>query len=142
MGDRELLGIPEWLALTLWLVVFVSIVSAFAVRNTRRQIGATRARRHNPTRDEFMASMSPDVSCRTAEFLWETAIVYLEPQLAPHPDDDLVKDLPIDEDDWSMDWPRAYAEREGFHESNLPDWPKDWSVTLRNYGRWLDMGPT
>ena len=88
--------------------------------------------------------MSPDVSGEASEFLWEIALSYLEGwpwNLAPHPDDDLSKDLPVDEEDWSMDWPREWAERKGFHVSNLADWPEDWLPTIRNYGRWLDMSP-
>ncbi|MDN3646796.1 hypothetical protein QWY75_11345 [Pontixanthobacter aestiaquae] len=50
-------------------------------------------------------------------------------------------DLPIDEDDWGVDWPRIYSEGQGFHESHFPDWPENWLVTIRNYGRWLDMAP-
>jgi len=85
--------------------------------------------------------MSSDVSAQTAKFLWDTAIVYLQPKLTPHPDDNMVRDLPIDDGDWSLDWPREYAEQNGFDEGDLPDWPKGWPVTLRNYGRWLEMGP-
>ncbi|WP_324261897.1 hypothetical protein U4960_01745 [Altererythrobacter sp. H2] len=91
-----------------------------------------------------MELMVSDVSEDAARFLWQTTLSCLkfhEPSLTPHPDDDLIKDLPIDDDDISMDWPREWAERRGFHESNLPDWPKNWPVTIRNYGRWLDMGP-
>jgi len=88
--------------------------------------------------------MRADVSREAALFLWQTALPYLDfhkPPLTPHPDDDLIKDLPIDSDDISMDWPKHWAERHGFHDSNLPDWPKGWPVTIRNYGRWLDMRP-
>jgi len=85
--------------------------------------------------------MGTDVSRETSEFLWQTLIVYLEPKLAPHPDDSLIDDLPIAGDDWSMDWPRDFAEARDFHHTNLPDWPADWPITVRNYGRWLDLGP-
>ena len=91
-----------------------------------------------------MVMMRADVSEEAASFLWQTALPYLDchkPPLTPHPDDDLVRDLPIDADEISMDWPRDWAERGGFHDSNLPDWPKEWPATIRNYGRWLDMGP-
>ncbi|WP_170234895.1 hypothetical protein [Croceicoccus sediminis] len=53
----------------------------------------------------------------------------------------MVRDLPIDEDDWSLDWPRDFARHHGFDESDLPDWPEGWPVTIRNYGRWLNMRP-
>lgn len=139
-----LAALPDWLLATLVVGAFLGILFGVAWRNTKRQIRETLARRSNPTETEFMGLMSGDVSEEAARFLWQTTLPYLEfhkPPLTPHPDDDLVKDLPIDDDDISMDWPREWAEQQGFHESNLPDWPKEWSVTLRNYGRWLDMGP-
>lgn len=84
--------------------------------------------------------MRPDVTEATAHFLWDTAALYLRPRLAPHPDDDLVRDLPIDNGDWSVDWPREFADLHGFSESSYPDWPSDWAVTMRNFGKWLDFG--
>ncbi|MBX7532876.1 hypothetical protein K3165_08075 [Qipengyuania sp. 1XM1-15A] len=135
------LGIPEWLAGTLFVVGFLLIVGAVAWRNTARQIARTEAKRVSPTRDQFIAMMAPDVSGETACFLWDTAIEYLEPRLAPHPDDDLAKDLPIADEDWSIYWPDEYAEMKGFNASNLADWPDDWPPTLRNFGKWLDMSP-
>ena len=57
--------------------------------------------------------MRPDVSEQASAFLWKSALPYLEllrPALTPHPDDDLVSDLPIDDDDFGMDWPREWAE--------------------------------
>lgn len=84
--------------------------------------------------------MRPDTMEATANFLWDTAVIYLQPRLAPHPDDDLVRDLPIDDGDWSMDWPREFADLHGFSEMDYPDWPEGAAVTLRNYGRWLEAG--
>ena len=140
----EPFGIPEWLAATVFVVAGVSIWFAIAWRNTKRQIARTLARRANPSRAEFLKMMAGDVSDEAAAFLWETIEPNLDfhnPNLAPHPDDDLVSDLPIDGDDIRVDWPREWAAKQGFHESNLPDWPDGWPVTIRNYGRWLDMGP-
>ena len=51
------------------------------------------------------------------------------------------EDLPIDDEEWSMDWPQEWAELRDFHESNFHDWPESWPVTIRNFGRWLDKGP-
>lgn len=134
----------DWLWAAFTVAGFLVILFGVAWRNTRRQVRATRARRPNVTEAQFMELMANDVSGDAARFLWQTALSYLEghePLLTPHPDDDLIKDLPIDHEDISLDWPREWAEQRGFHESNLPDWPKDWPVTIRNYGRWLDMGP-
>jgi hypothetical protein len=138
----ELLGIPEWLFVTIFVCGGLVIWFAIGWRNTSRQIDALKSHRASPNREDFINLMSPDVRRETAEFLWDTAQPYLEPwQLAAHPEDDLAKDLPIDDDDWGMDWPRDWAELKGFHETNLPDWPEGWPVTVRNFGRWLDMAP-
>ena len=84
--------------------------------------------------------MARDVSPTAAEYIWETAQFYLAPRLTPHPNDDLVDDLPIDDGDWSVDWPVDFAKRHGFSDKLYPDWPDGWPATLRNYGKWLDMG--
>ena len=131
---------PEWLFATLFVGIAALVVGTIAWRNTARQIARTAARRPNPTKDEFLSMMAPDVTRETALFLWDTAIGYLEPSLTPHPDDDLTK-LPILDDDWSIDWPGDYACLNGFHESNLAEWPEGWPPTLRNLGKWLDMSP-
>lgn len=135
---------PDWLLATMFVAGFLGVHFGVAWRNTKRQILQTLSRRQNLTEAQFITLMTVDVSEETARFLWQVTMPYLEfhkPTLAPHPDDDLVNDLPIDDEEWSMDWPRDWAERRGFHESNLPDWPEEWRVTIRNYGRWLDMGP-
>lgn len=137
----ELFGIPEWLARTLFVAAFLAIVFGSAGIVLTKARTRLAARRTNPTYEEFMALMRTDVGVDTAQFLWDTVLPYVKPQLTPHPDDELANDLCIYDGDWSMDWPREYAERRGFHDSNLPDWPEGWPVTVRNFGRWLDMGP-
>lgn len=135
------LGIPEWLAGTLFVVGFLLIIGAVAWRNTARQIERTEAKRKSPTRDEFLQMMSGDVSEETALFLWDAATETMPVSITPHPDDDLAKDLPIADEDWSIHWSSEYAELNGFHASNLADWPEGWKPTLRNFGKWLDMSP-
>lgn len=137
----KLVGLPEWLAQTVFVGISVAIWLAIAWRKMSKQMRATQARRPSPSREEFLEIMMPDADREVAEFLWQKAIFYLEPHLTPHPDDDLGLDLPIDEDDWGMDWPREWAAIRGFHESNLPKWPEAWPPTLRNYGKWLQMSP-
>lgn len=131
---------PEWLLATLFVGIAALVVGTIAWRSTARQIARTAASRPNPTKEEYLSMMAPDVTGETAVFLWDTAIGYLEPSLTPHPDDDLAK-LPIFDDDWSIDWPADYARLNGFHESNLAEWPEGWKPTLRNLGKWLDMSP-
>ncbi|AKM08964.1 hypothetical protein AB433_01615 [Croceicoccus naphthovorans] len=118
----------------------LGLLFAIAARNTRRQINTTFARRKNLEQSEFLALMYNDCAPEAAEFLWETTKFYLAPRLTPHPDDDLFRDLPIDDEDWSIDWPRDFARQYGFSESDLPEWPKEQPVTIRNYGRWLSTG--
>ena len=54
------------------------------------------ARRANPTQDEFLAWLVPDVEVDTGNWFWNELLVYFRPALSPHPDDDLINDLPID----------------------------------------------
>ena len=141
---EALANIPQWLFAALFAVCFLAAIWMVASRNTKRQIRRTLERRANPTRQEFMQLMAMNVSKEASEFLWEQSLPelnYFNQEIAPHPDDHLIDDLPIDEEGWSMEWPILWAERRGFHESNLPDWPEEWPVTVRNFGRWLDMGP-
>ena len=140
----EWLGLPEWLALSVIIAGTFLVLGLAGWRNTNRQIYKTLAKRENLTRDQFVQMMSPDVSREASYFLWESATPCLDlfvQDLTLHPEDHLVDDLPIDDEEWSLDWPRAWAEQHGFHESNLPDWPEDWPATVRNFGRWLDLGP-
>ena len=132
---------PDWLVTTGLAVGSLGIWLAIGARNSQRRIARTLARRANLDERQFMALMEADCSKDAAEFLWRTSLFYLAPRLTPHPDDDLLRDLPIHHEDWSMHWPQDYAREQGFHESNLPDWPKEWPITIRNYGRWLSMGP-
>lgn len=137
----KLIGLPEWLVVSLFVIIGLAVWLLVGSIGHARMVRRTAAKRANPTREEFLAEMERSgSSADAAEFLWETALFYVQPNLTPHPDDELGEDLFIDDGDWSMDWPRDFAERKGFHKSNLPDWPEGWRVTLRNYGRWLDMG--
>lgn len=133
-------SLPDWVLPAAFVVVLFGVLFSVASRNTRKQQARLLARRPNPTRGHFFEQMLPGVSEAATEFLWETALQYLEPMATPHPDDDLVKDLWIDDDEWDMYWPSEFAERQGFSDKNYPEWPKDWPVTFRNYGRWLDLG--
>lgn len=140
----ELLGIPEWLAVSIAVTLVILVLGLIGRRNTNNQIEETLSKRENPSRDEFLSMMMLDTSREASEFVWNSARSSLDlykRKLAPHPDDHLVDDLPIDDEEWSMDWPRDWAEQQGFHESNLHDWPEGWPITIRNYGRWLDLGP-
>ncbi|MBS7669477.1 hypothetical protein [Croceicoccus gelatinilyticus] len=68
---------PSWLLPTGFAVGALAIWFAAAFRNTRRQIAATKARRPNPSRDQFMEMIAPDCAEEVAAFLWETALPYI-----------------------------------------------------------------
>jgi hypothetical protein len=137
----ELLGIPEWLAVALWVVFGLSVAILYGFWSIRKVHLRVEASRRNLTKQQFIALMEIDCSTEAADFLWEKVRFYVQLRLTPHPDDDLIKDLMIDEDDIDMDWSRDWAEQRGFHDSNFPDWPKEWPATIRNFGRWLDRSP-
>lgn len=135
----ELLGVPEWLAVTGFVVTALASWLAAGFLLIRRAHRRVAARRPNPTEAEFLASLERESSPEAARFVWEQALRYVAPRLTPHPDDDLVKDLCIDDDDLGMDWPRGWAEYSGTAEGDLPPWPEGWLPTVLNYARWLDM---
>ena len=137
----ELLGLPEWLAVSLYLTVALSAWLTYSYWSIRRAHTRLALRRANPDEETFLKLMMTDCSDEAARFVWDQAHFYVKPRLTPHPDDDLLADLKIDEDDLMLDWPREWAERKGFHESNFPDWPQAWPATVRNFAKWLDLAP-
>ncbi len=135
----ELLGIPEWLVMTGFVVAAISIWLTLGVVMRRRAYRRVAARRPNSTEAEFLAMMAQDCSPEAARFMWQQTLSYVEPRLTPHPDDLLLDDLCIDDDDIDTDWTRDWADQQDILESDLPDWPKDWPLTVRNFARWLDL---
>jgi uncharacterized protein YneF (UPF0154 family) len=135
----ELIGIPEWLFVVLWLAAGLSvwlILGFYFHRKAHRRLAE---KRPNPTREEFLALMAGDVDHDIAEWMWENLAVYYTP-LAPHPDDHLLEDACIDDGDVSLDWLPAFAESQGLAWKQWPEWPKGWDLTVRNFARWLQLG--
>ena len=83
--------------------------------------------------------MTADVDDDIAEWMWDQAQVYYTP-LTPHPDDHLLKDASTDDGDVSMDWLPDFAQSRGLPWTEWPDWPADWTLTVRNFARWLQLG--
>lgn len=135
----EWLGVPEWLAATGSVIAAVTIWLALGFVMHRHAMRRVAARRPNPTEAEFLAMMAQDCSPEAARFVWQQALVYVAPRLTPHPDDLLLGDLCIDDDDIEMFWVSKWAERLRVPDNALPDWPKDWPLTVRNFARWLDL---
>lgn len=137
MGD--LLGIPEWLAVSLYIVGGLTVwlaVSSYTHRQAHHRLAT---KRPNPTRHEFLGIMAEDVDPDIAEWMWDQLQAYYTP-LTPHPDDHLLKDACIDDGDVTMDWLPEFAMAEGLPWKPWPDWPQEWELTVRNFARWLQLG--
>jgi len=100
---------------------------------------ALRARRPNLTRDEFCALLADTADAGIAEFLWDELAPYWTPGLTPHPDDDFLKDLPIDEEE-PDDWLKAYCDRFGHDWREWLQWDAGHPTTVRNFACWLAEG--
>lgn len=133
------LGIPEWLVAAGFVVAGLTLWIALGFLVVRRVHRRVAARRPNPTEAEFLALMAQDCSPEAAHFVWAQALPYATPRLTPHPDDHLRDDLCIDEGDIEMDWISDWTDQLGIPEHNLPEWPEDWPLTVRNFARWLDL---
>jgi hypothetical protein len=138
----ELLGVPEWVAATGFVVVALTVWLALGSVMHRRAMKRVAARRPNPTEDEFLALMAQDCSPEAARFVWAQALPYVEPHVTPHPDDHLLDDLCIDDGDIGMFWVSEWADQLGVPERDLPDWPEGWPLTVRNFARWCDLART
>ena len=134
-----LLGIPEWLAVALF--VAAGLVTYFAFASWRFRIARRRLaeKRPCPSREEFMILMSRDVDQSVAAWMWNCLVVYYDP-LTPHPDDHLLDDASIDDGDVTMDWLPSFAKAEGLNWKEWPEWPVEWSLTVRNFARYLQLG--
>jgi len=136
----ELVGLPEWLLVLLWVVATLSIWLVIGLLVRRRAFHRLAAKRPSPTRQQFLELMRGDVDIDIAEWMWDNLQVYYTP-LAPHPEDHLLKDACIDDGDVSMDWLPSFAEPRGLQWKQWADWPEEWDLTVRNFARWLQLGP-
>jgi len=135
----DLLGVSEWVVATGFVATGLAIWIGLGFWGIRRAYNRVAARRPNPTEAEFLAMMAQDCSPEAAQFVWEQTLPYVTPRLTPHPDDLLIDDLCIDDDDIEVDWISDWADRKGLVASDLPDWPEVWPLTVRNFARWLDL---
>lgn len=134
----ELVGLPEWLAKTLFVLAVLGGwlgLGFFFHRRGQKQLAA---KRPNPTKAEFVAMLADQVDPAIAEWLWHQALPYFEP-LTPHPDDHLLDDAMIDEGDIEQHWWGDFARTMELDETTGPDWPQDWAFTVRNFARWLQL---
>jgi hypothetical protein len=80
--------------------------------------------------------LAGDVDADSAAWFWDELQVYYRPLLSPHPDDDLVNDMPIDPDE-PEDWARDYCRLSGIALRQVRNWPEGRPVTPRNFLCWL-----
>jgi hypothetical protein len=130
---------PEWVVITFYVLFCIGLYCAFAIHASRKARRRLAAKRPSPTWAEFHDLMRRDVEADIAHWVWDELQVYYTP-LAPHPDDHLLKDACIDEDDVWLDWPPEFARNQGLSPEDWPQWPDDWELTVRNYARWLSTG--
>ena len=116
---------------------YLAIIYLISRRKWSRMAATLLARRPNPTEDEFVTLLAPDVEPEAAEWFWNELLVYFRPTLTPHPDDDLMSDLPIDGDE-PDDWVQEYCRRNGLSLRHLGKWPESQPVTPRNFLGWLE----
>ncbi len=119
------------------LVVWLAGSYLIGKRKWERAVLLLRARRADPSREAFVAMLAADVGPATAEWFWQELQVYYQPYLAPHPEDDLIDDLPIDPDE-PDDWVRDFCRIHGLNDRDLAPWPKGQAVTPRNLLGWLE----
>lgn len=140
----EILGMPAWLAGTLFVGAGLLIWFAVGFLALRRAYKRLADKRPSPDRETFLEMLGRDVDRDVAEWVWETAVSYYRAPVAPHPDDHLVDDAKIDGDDIDMDWiPRFIAEmgmEPGLWPKAWPGWPQGWDLTVRNFARHLQHG--
>jgi len=125
-------------AIALIIAVFL-LIQLVGNRQQKRIAVALRARRPNLTREEFVALLADATDTGAAEFLWEELLPYWKPNLTPHPDDDFLKDLLIDDEE-PEDWLKRYCDRFGHDWRSWPPWAAEQPTTVRNFARWLTNG--
>lgn len=135
----ELLGIPEWLALTLWVSLVLTLAVTWGLHSIRKAHRKLAEKRPDPSHDQFVDLLAPAVASDVAEWMWNCLLPYYRP-MTPHPNDHLFTDARIDEDDVTMDWLPRFAEDHGLDWKAWPDWPDGEELTVHNFARWLQQG--
>ncbi len=105
-------------------------------RNLKRMKLALARRRPSPTREEFISMLAESCEADIAELLWDELFVFYKPDMTPHPDDDVIQDMPIDGEE-PNDWLSEFCKRNSLRLKDITDWPKDQSATVRNLASWF-----
>ena len=123
-------------------VALFLIYSLIDARRGRRQAAALATRRGNVGHDQFIAMLTGDCEPDVAAFLWHELLpewAYWHAGLTPHPDDDFLKDLPIDGEE-PQDWLEHYCDRHGLDWKQWTNWDQSQPTTVRNFARWISAG--
>lgn len=113
----------------------------FAARSNRGQVAAFAATRASPNREEFIVLLADDCEPDIAEFAWT---IFSEEysdwgvDLTPHPDDDYLKDIPIDPENQD-DWLNDFCAANDLRPRGVLHWPEGQATTIRNFARWLSI---
>lgn len=116
-------------------IVIFGVLGIIGTRSHRKQIAALAGRRDSPSNEEFIVLLAADCEKDVAQFLWNELLDYWRP-LTPHPDDDILADLSIDDDE-PNDWLSHFVKLHGLRKQDIQEWPKERAPTVRNFARWL-----
>ncbi len=105
-------------------------------RKLARQKAILQARRANPTHDEFLALLETDCEADIADQLWNDLLLFYCPDMTPHPDDDVVQDMPIDDEE-PNDWLAHFCKINDMRVKDVSPWPQQQPATIRALARWF-----
>jgi hypothetical protein len=117
-------------------VILFAVIWVVGNRKFNRQKQLLAQRRPSPPRDEFIAMLASDCEADVVELMWDELLVFYRPDMTPHPDDDFLNDLAIDDEE-SNDWLATFCKRNELREKDISDWSKGAPSTIREFARWL-----
>lgn len=130
--------------MTEFAVVSAIVICIFAwahiagERKLRQQKASLLVRRPNLTLDEFIDFLRDDCEPDIARLLWTELLVFYQPDMTPHPDDDVIQDMPIDHDE-PNDWLAQFCKINAMRVKDVLPWPQDRPATVRNLARWFSQ---
>lgn len=130
----------EWWSGAALGILLLILIGVIGTRQRKAKANELLRRRANVSRQEFIDLLTNDASADIAEFLWDELEFYCDFGLKPHPDDDFIKDLGIDDEE-PNDWLERYCAARGHNWEQWPEWNPDQSTTVRNFAVWLFDGP-
>ncbi|WP_447932265.1 hypothetical protein [Sphingopyxis fribergensis] len=117
------------LFLLLWAVI---------ERRWRSEAAKLAASRPNLSEAQFLMIVGDIADPDIAQYLWNELFGYWSPA-TPHPDDDFLTDLSIDDEE-PQDWLERFCQQRGYDWRDWPEWEKGRSTTVRSFAAWLSEG--